>query len=121
MPSGLIQDQNGMRAGLDLAADDSKMLGHGMGVAIGHDQSGALAPDRTDGAEYIGPFGALIVRRARPRSPPRPPARDLVLLTDPCFVLKPDFYRLATALDANVGGDGAEVFLNASIASASCA
>ena len=58
------------------------MQAHPFGVAEGQNEPGALAVVGADLAENIGRGGALIVRGRWPRSPLRPPARDLVLLTD---------------------------------------
>ena len=122
MPSGLIDDEKSVRARIDGGADFLKMRVHGVGVAPWQDEAGAFACRRADRAEDIGPCGALIVRRARPCSLPCPAARDLVLLADPDFVLKPDFQRHAGALRrADLRHFGGEVFLKASTASSFCA
>src|SRR5450759_2591893 len=49
---------------------------------------------RTDGAEDVGPFVALVARRARPRSTPSPDAGQRALLADARLVLEPDFNGL---------------------------
>jgi len=122
MPSGLIEQKHGMSAALNRSADLGKMILHGGRVAIWHDEPGAFALRRTDGAENVSPFGTLVVRRGRPASTPRPAAGDLVLLSDQGLVLEPDFYwrsRRELLLDCRqlVG----EIFLNASMTSGSCA
>ena len=95
VPSNLIEDQHGMCAGINGAADLFEMRFHRRGVAIWHDKPRALASGGTDRAEDICPFGALVVR-ARGRVPRlahplpgrrmrafgREGARDLVFLTD---------------------------------------
>ena len=87
-----------------------------------HDQPGALALRRADGAEYVGPLRALVVRRPGAGAAPCPAAGDLVLLADASFVLEPDLYGLApSALGADLRQEGGEVFLKASMASGSCA
>ena len=48
-----------------------------------------------DGAEEMGPFGALIMGRAGPHAPLRPAPARLVLLADPHFILEPDLDRRA--------------------------
>jgi hypothetical protein len=117
MPSSLIDDQDGVSAGIDGGADFRQMGVHRFGIAPGQNQTDTLALLRTDGAEDIGPLGALIVRRAGSCSTPGPAARDLVLLADPGFVLKPEFdlYPRFEAL-ADRFDLGREVFLNASTA-----
>ena len=60
MPAGLIKEQRGMRAGRDLHGDFGEVQIHRLGVAMGQDESCALAVLRTDGAENIGRGGALI-------------------------------------------------------------
>ncbi len=95
---------------------------HCMCVAVRHDESGTLAFCWTDRAKNIGPLGSLIVRRTGSGSTFGPPSRDLVFLTYPGFVLPPelDFYAWG-----QTGPDlfhlGGKVFLNATIASPSCA
>ena len=92
VPSGLIEHQHGMGAGIDGRADLGQVGGHRRGVAPGHDQPGALALLRTDRAEDVRPFGALVMRGARPRAAFRPAAGDGVLLPDARFVLPPQLY-----------------------------
>jgi len=95
---------------------------HRLGVAPWQDESDAFALLRADGAEDIGPLGALIVRRTGPCSAFGPSPRDLVLLADAGFVLEPDFDRYARN---EAGADsrqlGGEVFLKASTANSFCA
>lgn len=43
VPAGLIQQKDGMGAWVDLGCDLFQVLVHGMAVAVGHDQAGALA------------------------------------------------------------------------------
>ena len=92
MPAGLVQKEHGMGAGSDMRRDLLQVLGHGAGVAPGHDEPGGLAFLWADRSEDVGPFGALIVRRRRACAAPRPAAGDLVLLADARFVLPPDLY-----------------------------
>jgi len=78
----------------------------------------ALAILGADGAEDIGRGSALIVRRGGSRTTPGPAPGDLVLLSDPGLVGKPDLYRgridrpVARELVHNLG----EAFLKSSIA-----
>ena len=55
-------------AGRDRAADLGEMEGHGLGVGGGHHQAPPRRALRTDGAENVGPFVAVVARCARPRS-----------------------------------------------------
>jgi hypothetical protein len=122
MPAGLIDDEDGMGAGIDRAGDLLEMGVDRLGIAPGQNQPDGLALGRTDGAEDIGPLGALIVRRAGPCSALRPAARDLVLLPDPGFILEPQFdlyARFETRADRF--DLGWEVFLKASTANSFCA
>jgi hypothetical protein len=122
MPSSLIDDQDGVSAGIDGGADFRQMGVHRFGIAPRQNQTDTLALLRTDSTEDIGPLGALIVRRAGSRSALGPAARDLVLLADAGFVLEPDFdlYARFEAL-ADRFDLGREVFLNASTANSFCA
>ena len=122
MPAGLIDDEDGMSAGVDGSADLCEMGVHRVGVAPRQNEAYALGLGRTDCAEDVGRFGALIVRRTRPRSASRPAARDLVLLADPRFVLEPklDLYARLKARPDRLDCGG-EVFLKASTANSFCA
>ena len=68
MPTGLIDDQHRMGAGIDGGTDPDEVRRHGVGVAPGHDQPGAFPLRGTDRAEDIGPFGALVAGRPRARA-----------------------------------------------------
>src|SRR5512134_2469464 len=63
-----------------------------LSVAAGQDEGGADAAIGTDGAEDVSRLGALIVRRRGAGSLLGPAAGDLVLLSDPRFILPPQFY-----------------------------
>lgn len=54
MPSGLIEDQDGMRARRDMEGDFFEVHTHGFAVATGHDDTSALALGRTDGTKDPG-------------------------------------------------------------------
>ena len=103
MPSGLIDEDGGVRAGCDLRGDLGQMQVHRLGVAARHDEGGAFALLRTDRAENIGRGGSLVAWRARPRSTLGPTARDLVLLADPRLVGEPDLY--GPGIDALLASD----------------
>ncbi len=119
MPARLIEQQDGVGIRRDFSADQLQVLGHCMGVAIRHDQTGALALRRTDSAEDIRPFCALVMWRPGAGSAPGPASGDLVLLAEARFILEPNFYRGPTIVYADCGDDVGEVFLNASMAPSS--
>lgn len=120
VPTGLVEQQHRMRAGLDRLRDLCQMQGHGGGVTARQHKTGRCAARWADRAKDIGRAGALIVGCAGSRSPPRPSARNLVFLADPSLVLEPDLYRFAGRFAL---GDrrqvGSEVFLNPAMASPS--
>ena len=106
-----------MGAGIDHGADLDQVRLHGVGVAVGHDQAGALALGRADCAEYVGPPGALVVCSARPGPASGPSAGDLVLLADTGFILPPQFYLNAgRERGADLVQLARETFLKSSIA-----
>src|SRR5260221_14028095 len=92
MPSGLIDEEDGVDSWCDRLGDFREVQVHRFGIAGGQDQSHALALFWADGAEDIGRCGGLIPRSARASAALRPPAGDLVLLGDTSLVLGPDFY-----------------------------
>lgn len=122
MPSGLIEEQDGMSPWRHGLGDFGQMQGHSLGVAGGQDEAGRLAQGRTDGAEQPSGAGPLVMGCRWPCAASGPSASNLVLLADAGLVLPPDFYGFAGGF---MGGDlrqtGGEVFLNASSASPSWA
>ena len=76
VPTGLIDDQHRMGTGIDGGTDLDEVRRHGVGVAPGHDQPGALPLRGTDRAEDIGPFGALVAGRPRARATSGPSGGD---------------------------------------------
>ena len=72
MPSGLIENNDGMGTGQNLASDRVEMQLHGLAVADRQHKCCAGAVLGTDRAEQIGRLRALIVRRARTRALPGP-------------------------------------------------
>src|SRR5664279_4681970 len=92
MPSGLIDEKDGMRSRCDRLGDFGQMQVHRLGVAGRQDQGGSLSLLRADGSEDVGRRGSLIPRRAWASAALGPPAGDLVLLADTSLVLEPDFY-----------------------------
>jgi hypothetical protein len=123
MPSGLIDEDDGVGSWCDRFGNFGQMQVHGFGVAGGQDQSRTLAQLRADGAEDIGRGGSLIPRSARTSAALGPPAGDLVLLADTSLVLEPNFYL--ADIDRFFAGDFIqarwELFLKSSIAPSACA
>jgi len=122
MPTGLIDDQDSMSAGIDGGGDFRQMSIHRLGIAPRQHQADAFSLFRTNRAEDIDPFGALIVRRAGACSAPGPTACYLVLLADAGFILEPEldlYARFETLTDRF--DLGWEVFLNTSTANSFCA
>ena len=90
---------------------------HGLGVAAGEHECGTDAALGADGAEDVGRFGALVMRRPGASPSARPAPGDLVLLADTRFVLPPDFYLRAVGQAlAEFRQCGGELFLKSSIA-----
>jgi hypothetical protein len=69
---------------------------HRLSIGAGQDKGGGFAALWADGAEYIGPFIALVAWRARTRSPLGPDAGQRALLADARFVLEPYFERFSS-------------------------
>ncbi len=115
-----IEDEGGVTVWRDVPADLGQMQRHDLGVGGWDDEGRRGAALRTDGAEDIGPFVALIARRTGPCSPLSPDAGQRALLADPRFVLEPDFDRLVFGVVGELRSDsGGEVFLNVSWTSSS--
>lgn len=66
MPAGLVHDEGGMCAISDVMGYFYQMLGYGVGITPGHDESGSLAKLGADGTEDVGGSGSLVMRRGRP-------------------------------------------------------
>ena len=58
MPSGLVDDQNGMCAGTDLGRDFVEMPLHGLGVAAWQNEGSTDTACGADGTEYVGRLDA---------------------------------------------------------------
>ncbi len=100
----------------DGAGDLVEVKLHRLSVGERQRQGGSRAARRTDGAEKVGAFVALVGGLARPRSASRPLPHEAVLLADPGLVLEPDLDRLSLGDAGQVGAQGGrEVFLNSSI------
>lgn len=121
MPSGLIEDQDGVSARRDLGCDLVEMTLHGFGVADRQHQGCAGSEFGADRTEHIGRLRALIVDGAGTRAFCGPAVGELVLLTHPHLVLEPHFYGCAgRECRADCRHALGEVFLNDAMASASC-
>src|SRR4051794_15386949 len=122
MPAGAVEDDDGMSAGSDAAADLVEMTLHGVGIGERQDERGPGAPRGADGTEDVDPGVATVARRAGPCAAPRPEAGGGALLADPRLVLEPDLDRLAGGvLGQRRRHQAGEVFLNASCAAGSLA
>jgi len=121
VPSGSVEEQDGVTVLRHLAADFLEMQVHRLGVGIRQHQSRADIATRADSAEYVGPFVALIARGGRPAAALCPDAGQCALLTNPGFVLPPKFDRFFARMLGNDGFDQiGEVFLCVSCAAGSC-
>src|SRR5450631_4176225 len=92
MPSGLVDENDGVGSRCDDLGDFGQMQVHRIGIAGRQDQGGSLSMLRADGSEDVGRCGALIPRSAWASAALGPSAGDLVLLADTSLVLEPDFY-----------------------------
>ena len=92
VPSSALHEQNGVRSAGDVAGYLVEVELHGFGIGLRQRKRGGAAR-RTDGAEQIGIFVALVGRLSRSRTAPGPLPDDAVLLADPGFILEPDFDR----------------------------
>jgi len=63
MPSGLIEEQDGVGAGRDVEGDFLEVHVHGLAVAAGHDDAGAFSLGRADRAKDPGRCPALVLGR----------------------------------------------------------
>jgi hypothetical protein len=92
VPSGAIEDEDGMGTGCDALADLGQVQAHQFGVDGWQHEGCSNGPCRADGAEDIGPVMALIARRRRPGAAACPDPRQRPLLTNPGFIprVKPE-------------------------------
>ena len=111
VPASPVNNDDGMRTLLDLAADFDEMLVHGMGVGEGHDQRRAHAACRTDSSKDIGTFITLVAHGARTGAFLAPDIGERPFLPYAGFVLHPDFEVLADGMFGEDFGDpGGEFF-----------
>src|ERR1700736_4767887 len=92
MPSGLIDEKDGMGSRCDGVGDFGQMQVHRLGITGRQDQGGSLSLLRADGSEDIGRGGTLIPRSAWASAALGPPAGDLVLLTNARFIREPNLH-----------------------------
>jgi hypothetical protein len=115
MPSGPVEDENGVGALGDVARDFVEVELHHVGVGIRQREGGADAAGWADRAEQIGVVIALVGGLPWPRSALGPLPNLAVLLADPGLVFEPDFDRrdLGQAFEMSLQRVR-EVFLKAS-------
>jgi hypothetical protein len=123
MPSGLIDEEDGVGSWCDRLGNFGKMQVHGFGVAGGQDQSRTLSLLWADGSEDVGRCGSLIPRSARASAAFGPPAGDLVLLTNARFIREPNLYfpDIDRFFVCDFIQARWELFLKSSIAPSACA
>ena len=95
MPPGLIEQQCAVAACRDASRDFREVEVHRFDVAGGQNQTGGGPLGGADGAEDVGGFGALVVRRRWSLAALGPAAADFVLLPDARLVAEPNLYRAA--------------------------
>jgi hypothetical protein len=121
VPSGAIQQQNGMGTLGDVQGYLVDMQLHHVGVGMGQCESRADTAGGADGAEEIRVLVTLVGGLGGPRSTLRPLPDKAVLLADAGFILEPDLDRLALGYPLEMGRERArEVFLKAWMVSPSC-
>ena len=119
MPSGLIEDQDGVRAGGDSAADLVKMQLHGLGVGVRQHQGRAGITRRANRTEQPGTAGAKVGDQSRTGAGFGPYPCSLGLLATAHLILEPDLYGgVWRERRPDIGDFACEVFLKATIASA---
>jgi hypothetical protein len=87
VPPRAVHEQHRVRPGGDMAADLVEMELHGVGVGQRQSERCAFCVSRTDGAEEVGAFIALVGRLTRPRTAAGPLPDETVLLADARLVL----------------------------------
>lgn len=87
MPSGLIEQQNGMCARRDVEGDLLEVHAHRLAVAAGHVDAGGFTFGGTDRAEQPCRGAPLILGCRGPRAALGPAPGELGLLTDASLVL----------------------------------
>ena len=120
VPSCAIEDEDGVGARSDGAADLAQMEVHGLAVSVGQDESGADGTLVADSTEQVGPFISAVARGPGPGADTSPNSGERALLSDAGLVLEPDLDRLVVGVvGQRLGYQGGEVFLKASCAASS--
>ncbi len=118
MPSGLIEQQDGMCPWGDVEGDLLEVHAHCLAVAAGHDDAGGLPFGRTDCAEQPCRGSPLVLGCRRPGATPGPAPGELGLLADAGLVLPPQLYRRSSReAPPDLRQTGAEAFLKSAISS----
>ena len=121
VPSGLVEQDDGMRTRRDMEGDLFQMHAHRFAVAAGHDDAGGFPLGRADGTEDPGRGAALVLRCGRPGAASGPAPSELGLLTDTRLVLPPQLYRrTARERPSDRCQAVGEVFLKTAMSSAFC-
>ena len=95
MPACAIKHDYGMCPWNDGFGDFGEVFIHRLRIGKGHDEGGGSGAFRTDGSKYVSPFVASITWRSRAGSAPGPNTGERSLLSDPRFILEPDFQWFA--------------------------
>ncbi len=116
MPSGLIENEDSVRAGGDIAADLVKMQLHGLGVGVGHHQRSAGITRGANRTEQIGIARAKVGGESRTGAGFGPYPCPLGLLTNAHLILEPDLYGgVWCERRPDIGDFAREVFLKAAM------
>ena len=120
MPSSPVHYQYGMGTGCDQGADLMQVKVHRARIGAGENQRRSGVTGRTNRAEYVRPLIALIAQRHRAAAAFGPAVSQAALLTNPGFVLPPEFDRPpAHGFGNDLCDELGEVFLCVSWAAAS--
>jgi hypothetical protein len=103
VPTSTVEDQQGDGTDADALANFGQVFIHGLDADCRHDQRGAGAARRADGAEQVSPSEPPVAADARTRAALGPDAGQRAVLANPGFVLKPDFDRPAGKLLRDCG------------------
>ena len=93
VPSGAVEQENGVGTGCDVAGDFPEMGLHGLCVGPGQDERGTGASRRTDSAEEVEALIALVLGLTGSAAAARPLADQGVLLAQTHLVLPPQLDR----------------------------